>query len=586
MKILLIVPTFQYKTRYPAFLSISDFPVGFAYLSSALKAAGHEVFGLNPNNDTSFGSQREMIQVKIRESLKAHQPELVCLGGLCTDYAFLRDALSIVRAESPGTPVVMGGGIINNDAEDAFNILKPDFCIRGEGEEIVVALVEKLAAGSKDFSPIPNLGYWDNGTARFTKLDFHYGPIDQRAFPDYELFGIQDLLDKYWLAARNLYRYPRLNPRPWPLVAARSCPFSCTFCVHNRGVKYRARSIENIIQEIEYFYPKYHFNILLLLDELFAVNSERLRQFSAALLKLRAEKGWEFNWTFQTHASAAFDDETLAYAKTAGCYFFSYGMESASPTVLASMNKRTKPDQVLNAIRSADKLKIGFGGNFIFGDPAENPQTLAETLNYFRAHCTDLHVDIFSIRPYPGSKLFDVCVGKGLIGDKSDFYEHIDENPVNMTANPKWWWNIWIMALDYLGGLHLWIKSTKSVSCDLIKTTTENPVAKHYGMQLYDIAAVCPHCSQKIHLQEMSNHGKTAQAFTIGRSKAGFIYWLWQLREKRWFFQLCYFGAWLTSFMIKPFGLLLFLKNKEPFNTAKILTGCPQCNKRFRLEIG
>jgi hypothetical protein len=350
-------------------------------------------------------------------------------------------------------------------------------------------------------------------------------------------------------------------------------------------VKYRARSVDNIMREIEHFYPKYRFNILLLLDELFAVNNERLRQFSEALLKMRAEKGWDFSWTFQTHASASFDDETLALAKEAGCYFYSYGMESASPTVLASMNKRTKPEQILNAIRSANKLKIGFGGNFIFGDPAETGGTIAETLDFFHAHCTDLQVDLFSIRPYPGSKLFDLCVEKGLIKDKVYFYEHIDETPFNMTSNSRWWWGVWIMALDYLGGMHLWIKSARSESCELLAAASDNPIARHYGMQLYKIGAVCPHCNQLVHLQELSNHGKTAQVFAIGRSKSGLIYWLWQVRSKPWFFYGCYFGAQVVSLVSKPFKSLLGLKNGERFNTSKIMTGCPHCNKRFRLEI-
>jgi hypothetical protein len=88
-----------------------------------------------------------------------------------------------------------------------------------------------------------------------------------------------------------------------------------------------------------------------------------------------------------------------------------------------------------------------------------------------------------------------------------------------------------------------------------------------------------------VYLHEMSNRGKTAQAFAIGRSKAGIIFWLWQLRTKPWFFYGCCFSAFIVSFLVKPFKLLLYLKNKEKFNTSMILTGCPQCNKRFRLQM-
>jgi radical SAM superfamily enzyme YgiQ (UPF0313 family) len=584
MKILLVVPTAQYRIHYPAFLSLTDFPTGFAYLASALKAAGHEVYGLNPNNDTKFANQREMIETKLQEALANIRPDLVGTGGICTEYQFLKDTIQIVRKNSPGTPIVLGGGIINNDAEFAFQALKPDFCVRGEAEEVLVELAGSLNGGATRYANIPNLGFWENGSAQFTRMDFHYGDLDKRALPDYEIFGVQEMMDNYWLASRNLWRYTRFQPRPWPIVAARSCPFSCSFCVHNRGAKYRARSIDNLMEEIGHFYPRHQFNILFILDELFAISNSRLRQFSEAMLKAREEKGWDFNWYFQTHASASFDEDTLKLAKRAGCYYFSYGMESASPTVLASMNKRTKPAQFVNAIKTADKLRIGFGGNFIFGDPAESPKTLAETLDFFRDYCMDINIGLFSLRPYPGSRLFDYCLSKGLITDKLSFYENIDQ-PINMTSMPNLYWTIWILALDYLGGMFLWLKSTKAISCEPVKSEAENPIARHYGMQVCKVEAVCPHCGQTVYLEEMVAHGTAGQAFSMSRTKSGIIALLWSVRTKKWFFYCCYVSALVASLVFKPLKLLLYLKNQEKFGVSKIVTGCPQCNKWMRVQV-
>lgn len=584
MKILLVVPTSQYHSHYPAFLALTDFPTGFAYLASALKAAGHEVYGLNPNNDTRFANQREMVETKLQEALANIRPDLVGTGGICTEYHFLRDAIQIIRKNSPETPIVLGGGIINNDAEFVFQALKPDFCVKGEAEEVLVELAGSLNGGARRYANIPNLGFWENGSAQFTRLDFHYGDLNKRAFPDYEVFGAQEMMDKYWLATRNPFRYPRFQPRPWPIVAARSCPFSCSFCVHHRGIKYRARSIDNLMEEIGHFYPKYQFNNLIILDELFAVSNDRLRQFSEALLKAREEKGWDMSWWFQTHASASFDEDTLKLAKRAGCYFFSYGLESASPTVLASMNKRIKPAQVVSAIKIADKLRIGFGANLIFGDPAETPETLSETFDFFRNHCTDVTVSLFSLRPYPGSKLFDYCLSKGLIKDKLNFYERIDQ-PINMTSMPALYWAIWILGLDYLGGMCLWVKSTRAISREPLNSAAEDPIARHYGMQICKIGAVCPHCGETVFLQEMVAHGAAGQAYSMSRAKLGIIGWLWSFRKQRWFFYCCYLAALVASLAFKPFKLLRYLKNREKFGVSRILTGCPQCHKRFRVQV-
>ena len=101
----------------------------------------------------------------------------------------------------------------------------------GEAEEIIVQLANMLESDRRDYDQIENLGYWKNGTALFTKVNFNYIDINQRPFPDYEPFGIREMLDKHSLATRNLYRYTRPYPRPMIIVTARGCPFNCTFCV-------------------------------------------------------------------------------------------------------------------------------------------------------------------------------------------------------------------------------------------------------------------------------------------------------------------------------------------------------------------
>jgi len=172
-----------------------------------------------------------------------------------------------------------------------------------------------------------------------------------------------------------------------------------------------------------------------------------------------------------------------------------------------------------------------------------------------------------------------------LIGDRLAFYETIDENPINMTSVPNRYWTIWVLALDYLGGMFLWVKSTNAISRELLNSAPENPMARHYGMQFYKIGAVCPHCKQTVHLQEMMAPEGAAHAFAITRAKSGLIAWLWSCRKKAWFFYSCYVSALLASLLFKPFRLLLCLKNGEKFAPSKILTGCPHCNKRFRLQV-
>jgi len=158
VKVLLVIPTYNYKRKYPTFLSVSDLASGFAYLSSSLEEGGHVAYGLNLNNITGYSSAYDMINDNITQALESVKPDLVGLGGLCIDYKFLKDAIQIIRKTK--VKIVLGGGIVNNDTEFIFNLLKPDFCILGEGEETIVKLCDALEKG-EDLESIENLGYWE-----------------------------------------------------------------------------------------------------------------------------------------------------------------------------------------------------------------------------------------------------------------------------------------------------------------------------------------------------------------------------------------------------------------------------------------
>jgi radical SAM superfamily enzyme YgiQ (UPF0313 family) len=591
MRVLLIVPTHLYKHRYPAFLSVTDFPVGFAYLASALRNAGHEVFGLNPNNDPGYSSAHEMLREKILRELKGHQPQIIGLGGLCTDFKFIKDAIEIIRAQAPDVPIVCGGGIINNDAEFIFDTLHPDFCIIGEGEEVLVQLTNMLESGIQDYEKIPNLGYWNQGVSKFTERDFNYIDINKRCFPDYESFGVRQMLDDFSLASRFLYRYTRADPRPMTIVTARGCPFNCTFCVHQKGPKYRSRSIENIIQEIKFLYEQYNFNILIILDELFAVNKSRLKEFCSVLIDARNNLGWDFDWMFQAHASASFDRETLEIARDAGCRFFSYGLESASPRVLASMNKKTKPPQIIEAIELANTVKMGFGGNLIFGDIAETAETIFQSLIFFYQYCMDMHVYLGFVRPYPGSDLFDNCVARGIIHNKLEYYEHMDEGHINMTSMPDELCERWADRVSYLAQSFSWVKSGDALSCAKELESVNNPMVLHSEKFIWRVEAKCPHCNKEARYRELLGFPKVKQ---IDSPRPGLKKHILRIarvyrREKTVgrFFKLLFKKLfWYFVTLRHPlFKLLKPLELKGGQSPVSFVTGCPHCNKRFRVNI-
>lgn len=614
MRVLLVIPTSFYKIEYPHYFSSQDFPVGFAYLASALQGAGHEVFGLNLNNDANYGSAFEMISARIEGSIREVRPDIIGIGGLCTDYKFIKDAIGIIRELSPDTPVVCGGGIINNDDGFIFPMLKPDFCIAGEAEEALVQLVNSIDHGDSGYEKIDNLGYWRDGKPQFNKRSFNYIDIDQLRFPDYEPFNIREMLDSYSLATRILHRYPRENPRPMTIVTARSCPFQCTFCVHHRReVKYRSRSVENIMDEIDYLYNRYEFNILVIHDELFASNKIRLKEFCDQLGDARKDKGWDFNWMFQTHASAGLDRETLKTAKDLGCYYFSYGLESSSPKVLASMNKKTKPQQIAEAIKAASDVGIGFGGNYIFGDIAETPKTICETVRFFKENALDNHIYLGVIHPYPGSRIFEYCLDKKIIPDKLRYYERIDEWDFNMTSIPDWIWFRWVSLLYRHAEQYTWVKSTNAISFSEYKNHDYDDYLNRTGQRVYRVRAKCPHCGGesvyyepiKTAIEKLSQNNANEPApplmFRIKRA------WSKTNRHGNLFLHLAAFVTFvlgeilvrlknvinrirkrIISSIINRSMMFCIIESLDIggiHSKVSFITGCRHCNKRYRINV-
>lgn len=590
MKVLLILPTSGYKHGYPAFFSSADFPAGFAYIATAVRNAGHEVIGLNPNNDASYKSAYEMVYDKISQSLLKNKPDLIGLGGLSTDFKFINDAMQIIRGKTPKTPIVCGGGIVNCDAEFIFSTLRPDFCIIGEGEETIVNLINMLEHSVQDYGKIVNLGYWDNGTPIFTKRNFEYIALDKRAFPDYEPFGIKTMLDDFSMATRYVYRYTRPNPRPMTIVSARGCPFLCSFCVDKKYSKdraYRTRSIENIMQEIKELYDQYHFNILIILDELFVAKKARLREFCIALIEAREKFGWDFDWVFQTHANSSLDREAFELAKKAGCYCFTYGVESASPRVLASMNKKSKPSQIVEALNIADTVGIGFYAAFIFGDIAETTETIQESMIFFTKYCLDTHIYSAAISPYPGSRLFDNCQRTGLINDKMDYYEHIDEQIFNMTKIPNRVWFPWSYLVIYLWRFFQFAKSANATYCEVDIESKNDPISRYYKKTIYKIRANCPHCTKENYYRELLRSKEEAFVDSKNWSIGAFLKRVAGLNNNKYNIpRLIGKGAFflLISFRHPLFKTLKPLMGETEYITS-FTTGCQHCNKRINVNI-
>ena len=86
----------------------------------------------------------------------------------------------------------------------------------------------------------------------------------------------------------------------------------------------------------------------------------------------------------------------------AGCWYISWGIESANEEILKRARKGYRKEQALRALEWAHKAGINNWGYFIIGLPGETEQTIQETIAY--AKSLPLDIALFHIAaPYPGT---------------------------------------------------------------------------------------------------------------------------------------------------------------------------------------
>ncbi len=403
MKILMVSPKY--------FL----FPVGIAYVSASLKKAGHDV------HCHVYDSPE-----KLREILCSNF-DLAATGGLSIQFKIIKEIINVVK--STNTKILIGGGIVTSEPELISRALKVDYAVIGEGEVTAVQLLECLSLKG-DLSSVDGIGYFESDKFIRTKDRKQNTSLDDLPYPDFEGLNYLDFLDNS--RPSDVY-YSDIydNPREYPLVASRSCPFLCTFCYHPTGNKYRQRSIKSIMEELKIVIPKYRINIVGIYDELFSYNEQRVYEFCREFKTFSATIPWEVKWICQLRVSGI-KDELLDTMKESGCYMISFGFESYSTVVLKSMKKETTPEQIHHAVHAVLDRNISLQGGFIFGDKAETLRTAKETLDFWKEH-RESGLGLVFILPYPDSEMYRHCIRKGLIKDRLHFIENDLGKILNMT---------------------------------------------------------------------------------------------------------------------------------------------------------
>ncbi|MCP4708940.1 MAG: radical SAM protein [Planctomycetes bacterium] len=362
-----------------------NFPTGLGMIAARLRYGGYRVAVIDANG-------LRLSDEEVLEQIKQHDPKVVGIGGLITTYGWIKRMSGKIRQLKPERPIVLGGSVGTSIVETALRGLDIDAVAVGEADDTVMELMPALLNNGK-LDDIAGLAFLRDGEVVQTKERGLIADLDELPYPAWDLFPM-----RVYLA----------NPivgvgKDVDIISSRGCPYSCAYCYRIFGKKYRRRSAELVVGEMEALRRNYEVDFISFQDDCFVVDKQRvydicdLIDHKPSLLSMR--------WSCTGRATVC-DAEMLKRMRASGCVSVSYGIESGSDAILEAMGKRATQEQARQAIENTRAAGLRCPVSFMIGYPGETRETVMETVEFCKKMNIPLSALMFTC-PYPGTELYD-----------------------------------------------------------------------------------------------------------------------------------------------------------------------------------
>ncbi|MEA3486022.1 MAG: radical SAM protein, partial [Candidatus Aerophobetes bacterium] len=324
------------------------------------------------------------------------------------------EVAKLTKEVSSKIKVIIGGPHVSFTAKETLKDCPwIDIVVRGEGEITTRELISHLEGGLS-LKEVKGISFRENGGIIETGNRSFIKNLDKIPFPAYHLLP----MDKY---RAGKHRFANI-------ITSRGCPFSCIFCSSSElcGKMWRARSPENVIEELKKLKYEYDVSEVEFLDDTFTLNNRRTEEICNLMMKKNLNLSWSASSRVSTITQGLADR-----MKKAGCHTIYLGIESGSQKILDLIQKGINLFQAEKAVEIVRRANINALGSFIIGIPGETVKSIKKTIRFART--LNLNFVQFSIcTPYPGTKLFKIAKKKGFLLTR-DWSKYTIVDPVMKT---------------------------------------------------------------------------------------------------------------------------------------------------------
>lgn len=369
---------------------------GLAYIAAVLEKEGHRVRIVDP---VSSHNDIKAIMRKIIE----FKPRIVGFTSTTSARFATISVIKKVKKEC-GAFIVCGGPHFHPTANDAMlKVSEIDCIVKGEGERAMAEIAGAVETGSS-FASILGIYFRKNGQAIETPNRPLIDNLDSLSFPAYHLFN----LPSYKLCVRGA-NLPAIG-----VISSRGCPNQCTFCsmASLQKHRFRKRSPENFLKEVEYLHRKYGYRGFLFNDDTITMDRSHINAICQGILNRKLNIAWSALARVNT-----VDREILRLMKKAGCCHITYGVESGSDATLRSLRKNITVAQSRTAVAMTAEIGIPFDALFMLSVPEETIEEANKTVNLINEFARlprSRSIYAFTLI-YPGTEVENQAFKKGIL---------------------------------------------------------------------------------------------------------------------------------------------------------------------------
>ncbi|MBC8491604.1 MAG: radical SAM protein [Candidatus Marinimicrobia bacterium] len=372
------------------------YPYWISYTTGSVEATGANCIFLDaPGEGWDYGD--------VEKRIVDFGPDLIIMDTTTPSIYNDIDVLEKLKVKFPNAKFAVMGTHATATVEETMGLSRNiDYLIRGESDYTARDLTLALENGAK-IEKIEGLT-WRNSDA------IVHNP-DRPAIKDLDSLPFVSEVYKRHLNIWNYFNPDCLYPNI-TLLTGRGCPYNCSFClfVHTvSGASTRYRSVENVLDELEYIEKTFpDAQAFFFEDDIFTLNEKRCVELCEGMIK----RGIKLKWNANSRADVSY--EALKVMKKAGCRALCVGFETGNQEIVDAYGKKLKVEDYYRFSKNARKIGLTFHGCFIVGGPGENKKTMAKTLKMAKELRPDT-AQFYPLMVYPGTPEYDRMKANGML---------------------------------------------------------------------------------------------------------------------------------------------------------------------------